>query len=97
MSEVKIITNNHPRPIVYGWELSDSERQEFDYYDADELDCAMFFRYKGEIYDLGEFMCVDRGPFTGWDGYSSDSFFSGILVKYPEHDNDHVMVGWYVS
>ena len=102
---IKITTNHVPRDIVYGFELSDKERQEFDYYTPDELDNAEFFRYKGRAYDLGEFMRIDGHDdkeFTKWDGYMSDSFFSGILVKWPrmdynprEIDAEHVIVGWY--
>ena len=31
----------------------------------------------------------------GWEGYSSDSYFSGTLVKYI--DDDSVIMGWYCS
>jgi hypothetical protein len=38
------------------------------------------------------------GPFQGWDGYSSDSYFSGIVIKYPpDNDYDFIIVGWYCS
>lgn len=105
MDKITIVTNNVPRPLVYGFELSEKERKEFDYYDDDErLDCACFFRYKGWTYDLGEFTRVAEPVSSncqfdylkGWDGYSSDSFFSGVLVRYAE-DNDYVIVGRYYS
>lgn len=80
-----IITNHRPRPTIYGFELTEKEREEFNYYDdPEELDSANFFKYRGQVYDLAEFMRVDKnGPLAalGYDGYSGDSFFSGILVK----------------
>jgi len=96
---LRIFCNNIPRPIVYGYELSEKEREEFDYYDSEELDYAMFFRYKGEVYDMGEFMRMPKyNPFPSvWAGYMSDSYFSGILIRFPEDDDETVIVGWYCS
>jgi hypothetical protein len=94
-----IITNNVPRETIYGFELTEKEKEEFDYYSPDELNDATFFRYKGRLYDLGEFMRFDSPTlFKGWDGYSSDSFFSGVLVRYHMEDGyytDKIVVGWY--
>ena len=36
------------------------------------------------------------GDFQGWDGYHSDSYFSGVLVRLTE-DCDHVVVGRFCS
>jgi hypothetical protein len=97
MLEIK--TNNIPRDILDGSELTLAEREEFAYLDWQAIDSgtdsASFFRYKGETYDLGEFS-RDFGPFPTWDGYLSDSFFSGILVKYVENF-ERVIVGRYLS
>ena len=98
MDDIKIITNHVPRPIVYGWELTDKERAEFDYYDDEELDSNMFFRYKGHVYDLSDFERVTPmiRPFHPyWHGYMSDSFFSGILFRFVEDDDESCIVGWY--
>lgn len=99
MSSRRIITNNHARPLIDAYELTEAERKEFDYLDWDAIDegedSASFFRYKGRLYELGEFMRTnDNGDFKEWDGYSSDSFFSGTLVRYSD---DCVVVGWYWS
>ena len=93
-----IKTNNVPRHVVYGYELTDKERSEFDYYDSADLDYATFFRYKGHIYDLGEFMLVTdtMKNYHGWDGYCSNNFFSGILVRYSD-DFESVIVATYYS
>lgn len=107
MSTLTIRTNNAPRDVVYFWELTTKEQAEFDYLDTEDAQSsASFFRYKGNVYDLGEFMrCPtsdasnpqmrDAG-FHTWDGYSNDSFFSGIVVRYVQ-DNERVIVGQFFS
>lgn len=93
---MEIRTNNRPRHIICGFELSDKEKQGFEYLAAD-LDTASFFRYKGQVYDLGEFMRIgENSPLSGWHGYASDSYFSGIVVKYC-NDYESVIVGRYFS
>lgn len=93
---MKIVTNNIPRPIIYGYELSEKETAEFDYLDSEEMQCRCFARYKGNLYDLGDIMAVDQftDQFKGWHGYVSESFFSGILVRYTE-DYENIVFGWY--
>ena len=90
-----IKTNNVPRDVVYWYELTDAERAEFDYLDSDDAQSdASFFRHRGNVYDLGEFMRTPEGMFEDWDGYRSDSFFSGILIRYVE-DCDRVIIATY--
>lgn len=104
MSKLHIITNGHRRELLYGWELTDRERAEFDWIDENEQDDYQFFRYKGWTYCLADFMRTNspNNPLGDWDGYHGDSFFSGILVRYPiedwgDTDFDHIIVGWYYS
>ena len=84
-NEITVRTNNQPRDIIDAWDLSPAEREEFEYMDWDALeagtDSASFFRFKGQVYDLGEFT-VAPASLPGWDGYQSDSYFSGMLVRY---------------
>lgn len=93
---MKIITNNIPRNMVCGYELSDKQKQDFDY--IDDIDTHEFVIYKNHVYDLSEFMRVDSSndKLKGWHGYSSDSFFSGTLVKYSD-DMESVIMGWYYA
>jgi hypothetical protein len=104
---VKIITNNQPRNIVDAYELTPAERAEFDYLDWDAIeagsDSASFFRFKGTLYDLGEFT-ADYGITKGaglpahladWDGYQADSFFSATVVRYV--NDDQIVVGRIIS
>lgn len=94
MNNIKIITNNVPRNIIYGYELSDKQKQDFDY--IEDIDSHDFVKYKNNIYDLSEFMRIENNDsLKDWHGYSSDSYFSGKLVKYI--DSDTVIMGWYCS
>lgn len=93
-SGMRITTNNVPRDILHAWNLTLAELSEFDYLidkpdnaTDEELqqlwyDCgASFFRYRGEVYDMGEFMRIEPNSvhFEGWDGYRSDSFLAVCL------------------
>lgn len=91
--EMEIKTNNIPRNVVYGFELPENQRKEFDYLSEEEYSNNEFFKYKGRYYDLGEFMrCEGELKEQGWYGYMSDSFFSGIVIKF---DDESVIVGTY--
>lgn len=101
---LKIFGNNHLVPIIYGYELSDKEKKEFDYYsDPDKILDAIFFRYKGQLYDFGEFMRVDlkNSPIEGcpikFHGNHSDTFFSGILISLIDGDDENIKVYRYYS
>ena len=95
---IKIKTNNVPRAILNWFDLSKKEQKEFDWMEEADKESASFVRYKGWVYSLSEFMRVENDHnLKGWDGYSSNSFFSGILVKFIKDDYDHVIVGTYLS
>lgn len=98
---MEIISNNQPRPVIDASELTQTEREEFDYLDWSEIekgnDSATFFRYKGQLYDLGD--CGHIGAafgLQGWHGYYADTAWSGVLVRLTS-DCDHVVVGRYYS
>ena len=94
---MKIKTNNVPRHILYGCELPVSQRKEFDWLSDEEFNEAKFVKYKGIYYALSEFMRCDNAapPLSNWQGYYSDSYFSGILIKFK--GSDSVIVGQYFS
>jgi hypothetical protein len=92
------VTNHVPRDVIEAYELTESEQQLFDYIDWGKVKAGeashSFFRYKGELFDIGEF---ERAPafsdLSGkWDGYQSDTFFSATVVKYV-NDFEQVIVG----
>jgi hypothetical protein len=100
-------TNNHARDLLYWCELSDAERLELDYVDDGDETGPRFFRYKGAIYDTHEFTRIDRpghrtnpysmtvwdedDPLLAFDGFQSDSFFSGVAIRYCD-DYERVVV-----
>ena len=51
MRELKVTTNNKPRQLIYGWELTDKQKAWFDYYNPafglSDIEDALFFWYKG--------------------------------------------------
>lgn len=104
---MRVITNNIPRDLVDAYELTAEERTEFDYLDWPAIDAgtdsATFFRYRGNLYDLGEFT-RDYGITKGsglpehlatWDGYLPESAFSAVVVRIV--DDNHVVVGLILS
>ena len=96
---MKIKTNNQPRGILTWYDLTLSERKEFDYLEEGE---GSFFRYKNQVYDLGEFMRIDdniaphphREGWELWQGYAPDRHFSGVLIRY-NSDCEQVIAGRY--
>lgn len=92
MSKITIITNNIPRHTIYGHELPEDIRTDFDY--LDDIDGGTFFKYKDEYYDIGEFLlvCDTSTDFAGWHGVAGDSIFSGVLIKLSDC-GDYVTVG----
>lgn len=104
MAEFRIITNNVSRLIVDASELTTKERKNFDYLNWTKLESgdesAEFFRYRGHVYSLEEFMTTygmpEFSPLKKWDGYLADSFFSGIIVKFVD-DGERVIVGTFLS
>lgn len=114
---INIVTNNVPRDVISGYEMEPKIlKKEFDIdiegMNDDQIGdlCSMeFVKFRGVWYDLLDFITTRPGPwnhglpeeFREWDGYSSDSFFSGILLKYAREDDriDHerVVLGTYYS
>lgn len=101
---VTVITNNVPRETVDAWELPADVRADFDYVDwaavdAGEGDAGPFVRYRGEWYDLSDVPSVGIHPagpeydwLDAWHGIVSDTFYSGVVFRYPD-DRDDVVVG----
>ena len=98
---LEIITNNVPRDLLYPYELSEKDWEDTCYDEKDrqraEQEGDTFIKYKNYVYSLADFMRVeDNSPLKGWYGYLSETFFSGILIKYCE-DTAQVVLGRYYS
>lgn len=99
MDTLTIRSNYQVRPLLFWEDLSEYEKEEYRDVlgDPDEHE---FFRYKGNIYLLSDFMILEsNSPFPEyWQGYMSDSFFSGILIRLVDQGmEDAVIVGQYFS
>jgi len=85
-------------------ELTDEEKKDFDYIKEEEYCDFRFFRYRDVVYDTHEFTTTVPGPwnhglpeeFRKWDGYQSDSFFSGVVICY-DKEEEAVVAGLYLS
>ena len=93
---MQIKTNNRSYPILYWSDLSLKEKKEFDYLKDPEENGYMFFRYKKQVYSIESFLACTHEEFKGWNGYHSDSFFSGILIKFND-DEVSLKVAIYYS
>jgi hypothetical protein len=110
--DVKIYGNNHEIPVMYFFQLPEKyqtiAKKDYDWIDSSSTvtwEEAQFFIYKGSLYCLSDFMNIHNKFYMPnppewmltFDGYHGDSYFSGILVKYVEEDNDYIKVYTYIS
>jgi len=88
---IRIITNNRPRALIYGYELSDKEKSDFDY--MEDLEHEVFVRYQGMTFAISDFVRLSDGSEEakqGWHGVHGLNAFCGVLVKLVD---DRVIVG----
>ena len=96
---MKVYTNNHHRQFKYRNEVPEKILSEdFGWLIEDMGGIDGFFCYRSRWYHVTEFMKFDQhAPFDQkWDGYISDSFFSGVLIKLPE-DCETYQVATYIG
>lgn len=99
-----IKTNNQPRELLARFELPAKAQEDFDYMSDDDAYSPRIVAYKGQFYDVNEFMRtphdeaarLELNQLSRWDGYQSDSYFSGIVIKYVDNC-ERVIVGMYYS
>lgn len=93
---MRIYTDHKWKQFKYRNEVPEKVlKSEFDWTSEDDVDG--FILYKGNWYYLSEFERIPNGLFPkGWQGYHSDSFFSGILIQVSE-DSETYRIGTYCS
>jgi len=101
MEKMTVKSNSQARHTLDWHDLTALEQAEFDYIDSEQSRVdATFVRYRGVTYDLGEFSTThgmpEFSPLTKWDGYHSNSYFSGIVVRH-QHGLESVIVGSFYS
>lgn len=93
MDNIQVTTNNVPRDLFCPCEVPAHIYADFDYIDFD--DGPRLFKYRRQWYDICEFMKAPE-VLGDWQGYQSETHFSGIVVKYAE-GMERVIVGAYYA
>jgi hypothetical protein len=86
--------NNQYRPII-GWhDLTEKERAEFDWIEPESEYGYSFFRYRGQVHCLSDYMVAyDDIKALGFDALQTDTAFSAYVIKLSD-DNESVRVGY---
>ena len=94
---VTIKTNHQWRDLTYRHDVPAKVlADQFDYQNADET-LDGFFCYRGYWYHIDGFMTVNgNADLKDWDGYASDSYFSGVVIKLSS-DGEQIKIGTYFS
>ena len=103
METPTIKTNRKPYPVFCLADLPAKVQADFDYIGEEEMYSPRMVKYKKNWYDLSDIPSTRPGPWNAnppawlqeWDGYASDSFFSGVLVKYCEGFDSVIMATYY--
>lgn len=80
---VKIVSDKKWKYLKSGDELPKKWRKEFDYLSDEQYSDVRFAYYNKYYYDVQEFMRLVgvESEFRGWDGYQSDTYSSGTVIK----------------
>lgn len=94
---VQIITNNQPRDLFPVADLPPEEVQShgLDYIDGEDAHSPRLFRYRGNVYDTGEFTRAPASLAKDWDGAHGESYFSGVLVRFVDNYERVVVGSWF--
>lgn len=96
------IASNHHRLMLRTWhEIDDAAWQLAFEYVGDDTESPRFVQYKGDWYDVFEFQFAPGTAdevLTYWDGFWPDTYFSGVLVKFLDGDDEgFVRMGRYYT
>lgn len=83
MGKPTVYTNNHERQFLYGHQVPESILSDYSHLDESEKDDG-WIHYRAAWYHVSDFMRVEShapGWLREWDGYTNDSFFSGVVIK----------------
>ncbi len=111
VDNIQIFGNNQEREVLYFFQLSEKwqaiAKKDFNWIEDSSTctwDDMQFFIYKNQLYCMEDFMSIRNGAhptpnfMKNFDGYTNDTYFSGILIKYSEEDSDYIKVyTYYVS
>ena len=70
---------------------------QFSHLNGEDEAYDSYFKYRGTWYHLSDFLGASGiSELKAWDGYASDSYFSGVVVKV-SRDGEKYRVGTYIS
>lgn len=94
-----VYTDRKWKNFKYGYEVPKKVmRSDFDHLDEDSA-IDGFLLYRGNWYHISDFMRISPGApdwMKHWSGYTSDSAFSGILIKISD-DGEQYIIGTYIT
>jgi len=97
-NNLEIIKDNKWKYFRYRYEVPRKVlKEQFDHLSEEEY-LDNFFKYKKVWYHISDFMRLENNvpkEFKNYDGYSSDSFFSGVLIKLSE-DGERYKIATYI-
>jgi len=94
-----IKTNGQTRPLLYWPDLTPKEQRDNDW--AEGRDGEAFIRYRGDVVALEQFsrLPVESGSRLGfperWDGYSCDTYGSGLCIQIVRDGEGAIVGAWY--
>lgn len=108
---LELTTNNHDRKFVIGHEVPMGVlRSQFDHLTAYKQSFGSFLKYRGHWYHVSDFTRfgplfmagieratggAEESPFEGWHGRTSDSAWSGVVIKLSD-DGETYQIGTYI-
>lgn len=94
---MKIITNNHWRQFVYGYELPVNELDQFNWMDNPED--SVFIKYDRDIIPLESFLKIQitdsDSIFNNWQAVWTYSYFSGLLIRISKDNEAYQIARFY--
>lgn len=94
---MKIVTNNHMKMFKYGYEVPTDVHADYNWLDGDERQDG-WIKYRDSWLHISDFMRTSDDDFKGWDGYMSDTYFSGVVIRHVSDGvDDGYVIGRYMS
>ena len=92
---MKIISNNHWREFKYSFEVPTDVIEWNDHLDEDTRNDG-WINYRGHWYHISDFLRITNADMSQWHGYNSDSFLSGVLIRFSE-DCERYQIATYIN
>ncbi|QGF21028.1 hypothetical protein MA12_gp15 [Pectobacterium phage MA12] len=78
---------------IYGHELPDDVRADYDWISDDELSDYIFFTVEGVTHCVSDFLRCDDYTAQGFHAAYSENAFSALLIGIIDGDDDNLKVG----